>query len=239
MQFSLRSLLISFAVAGTGAAVFCSYFSGPYTVPAPWAVCCVIALLSCATLFGSHRARKSRGVRRLAWWLAGPALGAIALIPLAKWQNRQTMISNFCLAAQCCKTIKAAQDNYKRVDWHKDKVYEFAPTLSELCDKGLIDREIANAEWPSTLPYHGYFFRVLTAMKLPTARNYYDENGRMTRGFAVMAWPARYGWTGIDQFLMTGDGTIYDADYGKDPLRRGELTTEVMADCPYWCDDLD
>jgi hypothetical protein len=65
-------------------------------------------------------------------------------------------------------------------------------------------------------PYQGYYFRILTGQGPNTpegARNYID-NGRMTKGFAMIAWPASYGVSGIMSFLVNQDGIVFQKDLG-------------------------
>ena len=42
----------------------------------------------------------------------------------------------------------------------------------------------------------------------------YLENGRMTKGFALIAWPANYGSTGIMTFVVDKSGIVYQKDLG-------------------------
>ena len=65
-------------------------------------------------------------------------------------------------------------------------------------------------------PYHGYYFRILTAQG-PDARGgekNYIVDGAMTAGFALVAWPARYGETGVQTLIVNQDGVIYQSDLG-------------------------
>ncbi|HTY43315.1 MAG TPA: DUF2950 domain-containing protein [Thermoanaerobaculia bacterium] len=65
-------------------------------------------------------------------------------------------------------------------------------------------------------PVNGYYFRTLTAQG-PNARlgaRNYIVNGMMIGGFAAIAWPARYGSTGVQTFLVNNDGVVYQKDLG-------------------------
>jgi hypothetical protein len=65
-------------------------------------------------------------------------------------------------------------------------------------------------------PFHGYFFRILTAQGPHAhggARNYI-VNGRMTGGFAVVAFPAAYRSSGVKTFIVSQDGRIFAKDLG-------------------------
>jgi Protein of unknown function (DUF2950) len=64
--------------------------------------------------------------------------------------------------------------------------------------------------------YHGYFFRILKAQG-PNARGGardYVIKGRMTGGFALVAWPAKYGETGVMTFIINHDGQIFEKNLG-------------------------
>lgn len=66
-------------------------------------------------------------------------------------------------------------------------------------------------------PFHGYFFRILTAQGRYApggAKSYLDAEGRMTGGFAVLAWPAKHGNSGVMSFLLSQRGIIYQRDLG-------------------------
>jgi hypothetical protein len=67
-------------------------------------------------------------------------------------------------------------------------------------------------------PYNGYYFRILTAQG-PAARlgaRNYIVNGMMIGGFAMVAWPATYGVTGVQTFVVNNDGLVYQKDLGPD-----------------------
>ncbi len=77
-------------------------------------------------------------------------------------------------------------------------------------------------------PYHGYFFRLLPAQgpSVASGARDYRVNGRFTRGFALLAWPARYGVSGIMTFEVNHDGKIWQRDLG--PRTTG-LVTAIRA----------
>ncbi len=66
-------------------------------------------------------------------------------------------------------------------------------------------------------PFQGYFFRILTGQgpAAPGGAKSYIENGAMTKGFAMIAWPADYGTTGIMTFIVGPEGKIFQKDLGK------------------------
>jgi hypothetical protein len=66
-------------------------------------------------------------------------------------------------------------------------------------------------------PYHGYFFRTLTSQGKAApggARSYLDAKGLMTGGFALIAWPGRYGNSGVKTFIVNQQGIVFQKDLG-------------------------
>ncbi len=65
-------------------------------------------------------------------------------------------------------------------------------------------------------PFHGYFFRMLEAQgpSAPGGEIDYVVGDRMIGGFAVLAFPAQYGVSGIQSFLVSHHGTVYQRDLG-------------------------
>ncbi len=65
--------------------------------------------------------------------------------------------------------------------------------------------------------FHGYFYRILTrrSANAPGGEmDYLDDNGFLTRGFAVIAWPAKYGNSGIMTFAINHRGLVFEKDFG-------------------------
>lgn len=76
---------------------------------------------------------------------------------------------------------------------------------------------------PALAPYHGYFYRILTAQgkDAPGGEYSYIIKGKMIGGFAVIAYPARYGASGIKTFTVDHDGVVYEKDLGQDTAADG------------------
>jgi len=64
--------------------------------------------------------------------------------------------------------------------------------------------------------YYGYHYKLLTAQgtHAPGGKYDYVVNGKLFGGFAVIAWPARYGDTGIKSFMVSHDGKVFESDLG-------------------------
>jgi hypothetical protein len=65
-------------------------------------------------------------------------------------------------------------------------------------------------------PFHGYYYRILTAQgrSAPGGAKDYVQAGRLSGGFALVAWPAEYGVTGIMTFIVNQDGVVKEQDLG-------------------------
>ncbi len=66
------------------------------------------------------------------------------------------------------------------------------------------------------IPYHGYYFRVLTQQgpNAPGGTLSYVVKGKMIGGFALLAWPAEYGNSGVMTFVVNHSGVVYQKDLG-------------------------
>ncbi|CAB3791536.1 DUF2950 domain-containing protein [Pararobbsia alpina] len=64
--------------------------------------------------------------------------------------------------------------------------------------------------------YHGYHYRILSAQgtHAPGGARSYIDAGKMSGGYAVLAWPAKYGDTGVMTFVAGSDGKVYQRDFG-------------------------
>jgi hypothetical protein len=92
-------------------------------------------------------------------------------------------------------------------------------------------------------PFHGYYFRILTGQGKdgPGGAKSYIVNGKMTDGFAIVAYPAEYKSSGVMTFIVNQDGVVLQKDLGK----RTEFLAKAMKEYnpdPNWKkgeDDLD
>ena len=118
-----------------------------------------------------------------------------------------------------------AQKDYALVDRNADGVLEYAQRFRSTAGKrdGLF--------WPNDPAsplgplygdetkdgiYHGYRFRILKAQgpDAPGGARDYVVKGRMTQGFAAVAWPAKWNDTGVMTFIVNHDGSVYQKNLG-------------------------
>jgi len=132
---------------------------------------------------------------------------------------------NELAAIQALLAYYDAQKDYALADRNGDGVLEYAQRFLSTPGKrdGLI--------WPNDPAsplgplygneskegvFHGYRFRILTAQG-PDARGGARDfvvKGRMTQGFAAVAWPAKWNYSGVMTFIVSHDGSVYQKNLG-------------------------
>lgn len=128
-------------------------------------------------------------------------------------------------AMQAVLALYDAQKEYAEADRNGDGVLEYAQRFRSTPGKrdGLIWlNDPASPLGPlygdetKDGVYYGYRFRLLKGQG-PAARGGardYVVNGRLTQGFAAVAWPAKFNDTGIMTFIISHDGRVYQKDLG-------------------------
>jgi hypothetical protein len=83
-----------------------------------------------------------------------------------------------------------------------------------------------------TEPFHGYYYRVLTAQgaAAPGGAKNYIVDGAMTQGFAFVAWPAQYRNSGVMTFVVNLNGVIYEKDLGTQTPDQAKAITAINPD---------
>ena len=83
---------------------------------------------------------------------------------------------------------------------------------------------VAKAQVDGASPdgHYGYYFRLLYSQgaAAPGGAHDYIVNNRMIGGFAAVAWPVRYGVTGVMTFIVSYEGVVYQQDLGPDTAQR-------------------
>jgi hypothetical protein len=80
--------------------------------------------------------------------------------------------------------------------------------------------------------FHGYFFRMLDGQtdKAKGGAKDYVVDGKMVRGFALVAYPAEYGNSGVMTFIINQDGALYQKDLGKTTAETASAMTKFDPD---------
>ncbi len=137
-----------------------------------------------------------------------------------------------------------AQREYAGRDWDGDGIYPYAQKFVSSPGKkdGLYwEAKTGEAESPSgpfaaaaaregyatkakagkPSPFHGYYFRILKTQGSHAPGGAYDYvvKGKMILGFGLVAYPAKYGSSGIMTFIVNQEGVVYEKDLGKDTAK--------------------
>ncbi len=142
---------------------------------------------------------------------------------------------------QTCLAYVDAQREYALKDWDGDGLFEYAqkfvstpgkkdglyweakegeeqsplgPLVAKAVKAGYTLRK--SGEKPK--PYQGYFYKILKAQgkNAPGGEYDYMVRGKMIGGFALVAYPAQYGNSGVMIFMVNHDGAVYQKDLGRE-----------------------
>lgn len=89
-----------------------------------------------------------------------------------------------------------------------------------------------NAGAAERAPFHGYYFKILTRQGKHAPGGKYDSviHGNMIAGFALVAWPAEYGTSGIMTFIVNQQGRVYQRNLGEKTVRMASRMTAYDPD---------
>lgn len=169
-------------------------------------------------------------VRDANGWHFDTAAGADEIIARRIGTNELTTIDNL-------RAYVDAQVQYASEDRDGDDVLEYAQKINSAAGKkdGLYwetaagsDEELSPfgpffGEHSAYLagreqgdPFMGYFYRIVSRQgeNAPGGRYDYVINGNMIAGFAMIAWPAEYGSSGIMTFIVSQNGKVFQTDLG-------------------------
>jgi hypothetical protein len=116
-------------------------------------------------------------------------------------------------AIQACAAYVGVQESYAAKKRSAAGTLVYAETVSS----SDVPKEFAAASGQNPIhPYHGYYFRVLKEQgpNAPGGQHPYKLGKTMLGGFALVAWPATYGVTGINTFIVNQAGDVYEKDRG-------------------------
>jgi hypothetical protein len=82
------------------------------------------------------------------------------------------------------------------------------------------------------VPYHGYYYKILTGQGKDAPGGAYDYTvrGRMMGGFGMVAYPAQYGSSGIMTFIVNHDGVVYQKNLGPNTASVAQSMTKFNPD---------
>jgi hypothetical protein len=159
---------------------------------------------------------------------------------------------NELTAILVCRTYVKAQREYALKDWDGDGIFAYAQKLrsdpggknglfwrakpgeemsplGELVAKARMEgyrkgKAAFREDEPS--PFHGYYFKILTRQEknAPGGKYNYIINGNMVGGFALVAFPANWGKSGVMTFIVNQQGKVYQKNLGPNTVKiAGEM----------------
>jgi hypothetical protein len=153
---------------------------------------------------------------------------------------------NELTAVLVCRTYVKAQREYALKDWENTGVLAYAQKLRSDPGRknGLFWRtkpgeeispfgELVAQAWKEgykrskaafreeSTPFHGYYFRLLTRQgkNAPGGKYNYVINGNMVAGFALVAFPANWGRSGVMTFIVNQQGKVYQKNLGPETTK--------------------
>ena len=152
-------------------------------------------------------------------------------------------------AVEVCRGYVEAQQQYANVDRDADGNLEYAQRIVSSPGKqdglywegqpgSLVPKSFAAAAEAAAEagkkrePYHGYYYHILKAQG-PAADGgamSYVVKGEMIGGFALVAWPAEYGVTGVKTFIVNHRGIVYEKDLGPTTAALARQMTQFNPD---------
>lgn len=160
-------------------------------------------------------------------------------------------------AISVCRTYVEAQREYAQMDSAGTGLHEYAlhgvssngkhdglywPAAADKQESPfgpLFADAVAEGYSPNALaakrPYHGYHYKVLTRQGASAQGGAldYSVDGHMTRGFALLAFPARYGNSGVMSFIVNQHGIVFEKNLGPQTTRLAHDMSEYNPDASW------
>jgi hypothetical protein len=165
-------------------------------------------------------------VRKTGKWFFDSSSGRVEVLARRVGRNEMTAID-------VTRGYVEAQMEYASHDRSGEGVLQYAQRIistpgkkdglywegepENLVPKSFADASAAMfAEGKKPVPYHGYYFHILKAQGSNAQGGVMDYlvNGKMVGGFALVAYPAEYGVSGIKTFIVNHRGVVFEKDMG-------------------------
>jgi hypothetical protein len=132
------------------------------------------------------------------------------------------------LSRQFAQKLVSDEGRHDGLYWH-GAYDEFDSPISPLIASAQAKASIDGFD---PVPFRGYFFRILTSQgpHAPGGAKNYVVDGKMTGGFAFVAYPAEYRSSGVMTFIVDESGTIYEKDLGPDTTKVAQAMTAYDPD---------
>ncbi len=110
--------------------------------------------------------------------------------------------------------------------WEAGEDEEVSP-LGQLIARATVEKYEGVLDQEPPEPFHGYYYKILKGQGEHAKGGAFDYvvDGRMFLGFALVAYPSRYGSSGIMTFIINQEGVIYEKDLGEATATASEMAT--------------
>ena len=137
--------------------------------------------------------------------------------------QQQFASDNGGVYAQKFKSTTGKRDGLYWTSEDNEPGSAFGPLVAEAGQEG---------EHKGAQPFHGYYFKILTAQgsDAPGGSEDYMSGGQLKKGFALVAYPQDWGHSGIMTFIVNQDGTVYQRDFGPKTSRLALRVKEYNPD---------
>ena len=182
-------------------------------------------------------------VRQSGRWYFDSAAGRIEILAHRVGENEVN-------AVEVCRGYVEAQMEYAARDRNGDGVLQYAQRIvsspgkqdglyTQGATESLVPKAFANAALADAAQggrkldrYHGYYFAILKAQgpDAPAGALNYVVKGKMIGGFALVAWPAEYGVSGVKTFIVNHRGIVYEKDLGPNTAASARHMTRFNPD---------
>jgi hypothetical protein len=162
-------------------------------------------------------------VRKDGKWHLDPVTGRLEILARRVGRNELNVM-------EICRGYVEAQLEYSAEDHTRAGILEYAQRITSSPGKqdGLYSEDASQnlklvsqgfAAASSAVrpePYHGYYFRILKSQGPAATAGAMDYlvKSKMIGGFALVSWPAEYGVSGVQTFIINHEGILYGKDLG-------------------------
>ena len=182
-------------------------------------------------------------IRKNGQWSFDAASGRVEILARRVGRNELTAID-------VCRGYVEAQMEYASRDRDAHGILKYAQQILSSPGKKdglyyegesqtLVPKSFADAaaillqdKGKTPVPYHGYFFHILKSQgpDAPGGTMDYVVKGAMIGGFAMVAWPAEYGVSGVQALIVNHRGIVYEKDLGPQTATLARQTTRFNPD---------
>jgi hypothetical protein len=151
-----------------------------------------------------------------------------ALHELVEMQREYRSVSRDGNAPAFAQKFRSSEGKHDGLYWTTEDGSELSPAGRYLAE--------SDARANESRPFHGYYYRMLTKRgeNAPGGElDYLDDNGNLTRGFGAIAWPAKYGNSGVMTFVVSNHGMVFQKDLGELTAELAEKTDSFNPDASW------